>query len=86
MEYITVKLVLCKRAVGVRRFLMRFLTVGSSLQGLMILFNYACMSLFSELPEQGINVLPPCIGCCAWEMAEFRVRGQLQTNIFSSAV
>lgn len=65
---------------------MRFLTVGSSLQNLMTLFNYASVSLFSELPEQGINVLPPCIGCCAWEMTQFRVQGQLHTNIFSSAV
>lgn len=65
---------------------MRRLTVGSSLQRLMTLFNYASVSLFSELPEQGINVLLPCTGCCAWEMAQFRVQGQLQTNIFSSAV
>lgn len=65
---------------------MRCITVGSSLQSLMTLFNYASVSLFSELPEQSINVLPPCIGCCAGEMAQFRLQGQLQTNIFSSAV
>lgn len=54
---------------------MRCLTVGSSLQSLMTLFNYASVSLFSELPEQGINILSPCIGCCAGEMAQFRVQG-----------